>query len=296
MASLDHEDGGISHNLEVHSQVPEDDDDHAISRQKQSVCSSSLSDSSLDESVVLENDENGLHTLEPKHAVNDDLPTMSYSSDFGYPSPVWSFQSTSVTQYPPSQMMARPGYDPNRIPLSVFSSRATNPLGWSHTSNESLFSIQAGNNSFARVDDSISKSTALYPVEEAVPSNCADIEGHSDSVSTRVTWEEVKDSLMVMHCESVETLAETTEDNRKEAIMVPTEEAKNITSVSYRSEDSRMSNRSFQFPVLAIEGGRKSKIRINSEKALEPPSPEAEKTPNPRPRNRWYLPSCCSSR
>ncbi|KAL3646087.1 hypothetical protein CASFOL_011285 [Castilleja foliolosa] len=37
-------------------------------------------------------------------------------------------------------------YDPNRIPASVFS---TKPDGWSVASNESLFSIQMGNNSFS---------------------------------------------------------------------------------------------------------------------------------------------------
>ncbi|XP_028796588.1 uncharacterized protein LOC114752036 [Neltuma alba] len=328
MASLDHKDEeGSRHNdLKVHREDPEDDD-HDISRQKQPSCSSSLSNSSV-ESVALENNDNGIadNTFQSKHADNEP-PAFSYSSDFAYPSPVWSFQSASTPQFPPSQMMARPGYDPNRIPLSIFSGRPTNPLAWSHTSNESLFSIQAGNSSFAReqffignkcvesprFDESISKSTALHPVGDVVPSNCADndIEGHSDSLSTRVACEETRDSPFVMHCESVKTLAESAaivlhetpeaEDNSKEA-RVPREEAKDVTSVSCRSQESRISNRSFQFPLFSsIQSGKKSKTTIKSEKQeedkpFEAPSAKAEKAPNPpRPRNRWYFPSCCRS-
>ncbi|CAN8269768.1 unnamed protein product [Cochlearia groenlandica] len=38
-----------------------------------------------------------------------------------------------------------PGYDPNRIPSSVFSSKPVNSTEWSIASNESLFSIHDGN-------------------------------------------------------------------------------------------------------------------------------------------------------
>ncbi|KAH6806433.1 suppressor SRP40-like protein, partial [Perilla frutescens var. hirtella] len=52
---------------------------------------------------------------------------------------------------PPVQTMVQPpGYDPNRIPASVFSSKPSSPGDWSGASNESLFSIQMGNNSFSR--------------------------------------------------------------------------------------------------------------------------------------------------
>ncbi|KAG8384612.1 hypothetical protein BUALT_Bualt04G0136000 [Buddleja alternifolia] len=57
----------------------------------------------------------------------------------------------SQMKSPPVQTMVHPpGYDPNRIPASVFSTKATNPAEWSVTSNESLFSIHMGNNSFSR--------------------------------------------------------------------------------------------------------------------------------------------------
>ncbi|WCJ25583.1 hypothetical protein M5689_007456 [Euphorbia peplus] len=41
-------------------------------------------------------------------------------------------------------------YDPNRIPASVFTSKAGTPMEWSCASNESLFSIHMGNTSFSR--------------------------------------------------------------------------------------------------------------------------------------------------
>lgn len=52
---------------------------------------------------------------------------------------------------PQVQTMGQPpGYDPNRIPASIFSTKTGNPTEWSATSNESLFSIHMGNNSFSR--------------------------------------------------------------------------------------------------------------------------------------------------
>lgn len=59
-------------------------------------------------------------------------------------------QTMSPTQFPPVQVMERSNeYDPFRIPSSVFE-RSTTPVEWSTASNESLFSIHVGNNSFSR--------------------------------------------------------------------------------------------------------------------------------------------------
>ncbi|KAA8532896.1 hypothetical protein F0562_032987 [Nyssa sinensis] len=58
----------------------------------------------------------------------------------------------SSTQSPTIQVMERPGgYNPSRIPSSVFASKSPVPNDqWSVASNDSLFSIQIGNNSFSR--------------------------------------------------------------------------------------------------------------------------------------------------
>lgn len=83
----------------------------------------------------------------------------------------------SPTHSPPIQVMERPrGYDPDRIPASVFAKPAS-PVDWSVASTESLFSIQIGNASFSRdhafklVGDTnkpnvFSKSGELYISEE----------------------------------------------------------------------------------------------------------------------------------
>lgn len=265
MAALDHENGtGSCKNLKVHVELAEDEnvrpipeDPPVIHRQLSS--SSNLSDSSL-ESVVLENNENGMDTSESKHAGND----------FNFPSPVWSFQGGSATQSSSTQMMARPpGYDPNRIPLSIFSCKATNsnPMAWSHATNESLFSVQFGNNSFSRDHFSYCNESVELPrpdksttksVEEEVPSNCADVERQSEStlILPTDTSEEIADTVMVKQCEPIDTLAESTtvvshetpEDNSKKA-MAPNEEANNAPIVLHRSDESMMSTKSFQFPL-----------------------------------------------
>lgn len=61
-----------------------------------------------------------------------------------------TLQTTSLFQSPPIQVMEKNGgYDPNRIPDSVFG-RSSSAMDWSVASNESLFSIHLGNNSFSR--------------------------------------------------------------------------------------------------------------------------------------------------
>ncbi|CAA2990150.1 uncharacterized protein LOC111400921 [Olea europaea var. sylvestris] len=68
-----------------------------------------------------------------------------------YQTPEWNTNGTFQMQSPPVQTMGRPaGYDPNRIPSSIFSPKPTSAMEWSVTSNESLFSIHMGNNSFSR--------------------------------------------------------------------------------------------------------------------------------------------------
>ncbi|XP_060958721.1 suppressor protein SRP40 isoform X8 [Cannabis sativa] len=69
------------------------------------------------------------------------------------------------------------GYDPKRIPSSVFEiSKTTTPMEWSAASNESLFSIHVGNSSFSRdnlfaYNDSVAKSGELTKSGSAVVQN-----------------------------------------------------------------------------------------------------------------------------
>lgn len=59
--------------------------------------------------------------------------------------------SMSTTQYPPIQVMERTrDYEPNGFPPSIFARNSSTSKGWSITSNESLFSLNLGNNSLSR--------------------------------------------------------------------------------------------------------------------------------------------------
>ncbi|KAK2636050.1 hypothetical protein Ddye_030842, partial [Dipteronia dyeriana] len=75
------------------------------------------------------------------------------------------------TQSPPIQVMDRSGmFDPLRIPSSIFEndkSLTLTPQDWSTASNESLFSIQIGNNSFSR---EVMLGTELFKSEELTKS------------------------------------------------------------------------------------------------------------------------------
>ncbi|XP_029129736.1 uncharacterized protein LOC109811037 [Cajanus cajan] len=277
MAFLNYENKrGSGKKLKVHFDLPEDDD---YPNQKHS---RSSSDSSLN-SDDTDKDGNSIDNVDSKYNL--------------YGSPVWSFQGGSVTQSPPVQFMSSPGYDPNRIPSSVFANRSTSPMEWSVASNESLFSIHLGNNSFSRdyafphnksgelprTNDGVIIPSTLPPVQEVKASgNNMDVERHSVSSDSSSESEysvgrhETAGSVVeVVDLKKTETsanvgtneivLGKTPEDHHKEE-KVPNEEPKNYNSVSYRSVGSDMSTHSFQFPILTADGGRNSSSTVESEK------------------------------
>ncbi|KAE9619973.1 hypothetical protein Lalb_Chr02g0158901 [Lupinus albus] len=246
---------GSGKKLKVHFELPKVDDYH-ISHKKDS-SSSISSDSSLDS-----NDDDDSENDD--HHKND---MICYNN-----SNVWSYNGGSVTHSPPPmQMMCSSGYDPNRIPSSIFSS--PNHLEWSVQSNESLFSIHLGNTSFSRdhvfavnnksgefpwTNDLISMPNnpmMLPPVQEVDHDNKKQVERrHSISSDTS---EETASLVLENEHKKVESPAEaktlvvdqTTKDHSKEvnqAMVLVGDEAKNYHSVSYRSMES---DRSFQFPM-----------------------------------------------
>lgn len=160
---------------------------------------------------------------------------------------------------PPSphlHVMGQPGgYDPNRIPSSIFA-KPSNPAEWSVASNDSLFSIYMGNGSFSRdhafmlyksgeltrFDETGNASTSLSPVIEVENND----RKHEDvSIDVKVKEEESTDS--------------EEEEPESTAEIRPTKEVPGATEkiscqekmhhvgeirVSFSS-----SNRSFQFPL-----------------------------------------------
>ncbi|TKY50183.1 hypothetical protein E2542_SST27640 [Spatholobus suberectus] len=313
MAFLNYENKrGSGKKLKVHFDLPEDED---YPNQKHS-SSSVSSESSLD-SDDTDKDDNSIDNVDSKYGLCG--------------SPVWSFQGGSVTQSPPVQFMSSPGYDPNRIPSTIFGNRPTSPMEWSVASNESLFSLHLGNSSFSRdhafpynksgelprTNDLVSMPAALPPVQEVTASDKkVDMERHSvSSDSSSETADSVgghdhektshETASSVVEVDDLKKTETSAEDGTNELIMldktpddhytdakVPDGELKNYTCVSYRSVESDMSTRSFQFPILTADGGRTSSSTVESEKQEkgekqeqqpekpdQPPSHRIEKAP-----------------
>ncbi|CAL5185977.1 unnamed protein product [Lathyrus oleraceus] len=307
---------GSGKKLKVHFDLPEDEDypiDHIKMKQSSSSFSSQ---SSLD---------------------SDDRENFEESNNGGYGSPVWSFQAGSVTHSPPLQLMnpnpnSNSGYDPNRIPSSAFGPKPVSPMEWSVASNESLFSLHFGNNSFSREqflatrksgelsrtnDLSETSSKTLTTVQEVNHKNddneldnerlslSSDSSRDSTDTSDKTTNVSSKtDNIRTSNVE--ETMLDKTHDNHSEMEVVPNEEPKNYApNVLYRSVESDMSNRSFQFPILTVEGVRTSSETVESVKKgknekqeqdqpIEKPcSPKYETKPKQRVRI-WRCCSCFS--
>ena len=85
-----------------------------------------------------------------KSEVDNNPPVPTSTFQFQVYNAMHNQNGMSPTVIPPIQVMDRSGgYDPSRIPSSVFE-RNTSPLEWSVASNESLFSLNVGNASFSR--------------------------------------------------------------------------------------------------------------------------------------------------
>lgn len=155
---------------------------HLLHQDAVSVSSSSqTSDSSL-ESTLTDKDE------------GDVLPE-SQNPIFSLDGPVSPYSNTPSDASGAQLVTGRPaGYDPNRIPSSIFNSRPTNPMEWSVASNESLFSIHMGNNSFSRdqafllyrsgelmkLDEVFSVPNALPPLSEGSASEKVSLSSRTD--------------------------------------------------------------------------------------------------------------------
>lgn len=220
--SYENKKGGSGRKLKVHFDLPEDED-----YQKHS-STSSISSQDSDDTDNKDNIEN----FDSK-----------YSSS-GYGSPVWSFQSgsTTTTQSPSLQFMT--GYDPNRIPSSVFSTRPTSPRDWSVASNESLFSLHLGNNSFSRDhafifnnnnitksgELSMSKTTTLPTVQEVNSNDDVEkiVELERDSLSSDSSEDEVED--FDVENEHEKTSNETSLEKQRVFVVKDDDHGKNETS------------------------------------------------------------------
>lgn len=156
---------------------------------------------------------------------------------------------------PPLQTMDRPtSYNPDRIPSSVFNSRNTSPMDWSVASNESLFSIHMGNNSFNRDHALLGKSGELTRPEEWSNSPSGDfnnlptlptvIETHNERASMKDTEEEENET------PKMGSKKFGRDDNKEKTPKVEVPYV--LASPPRLSDDSGNSSKSFAFPVYVL--------------------------------------------
>lgn len=151
----------------------------------------------------------------------------------------------SLTESPPTQTMERPEeYDPFRIPSSVFErNKSTTPLEWSVASNESLFSIRVGTNSFTRERLLMlgSRPGELTMFSPNPPDPLVDIEKKNCEAEKDLVAEQVADKII----KNVET--ESSEDP---SLRMTNPAVFSVSStLSCRSDGSVTSTHSFAFPV-----------------------------------------------
>lgn len=164
-----------------------------------------------------------------------------------------------ISPSPPMVLERQAGYDPNRIPSSIFATRPSNPAEWSVASNESLFSIQMGNNSFSKehtafllyksgeltkLDEVFSVPTPLPPVSESMSLQ-------RDSVSSSMAENSAK--LPSTEDDPVDLSKLSSEGNSPaldKGNSSPPGNARNSVSLSARSDGSltTTSTGSFAFP------------------------------------------------
>lgn len=156
----------------------------------------------------------------------------------------------SLTESPPIQTMERSEYDPMRIPSSVFEgNKSTTPMEWSVASNESLFSIHLGNNSFTKerlvmlggMSGELTKSGELLMFSSTPPAPLMDIEKRN--------CEEEKDSGAEEVTVKINKDAETECTEDPSLRIAPTAVSSISSTLSRRADGSVTSTRSFAFPV-----------------------------------------------
>ncbi|XP_050277469.1 uncharacterized protein LOC126719026 isoform X2 [Quercus robur] len=194
------------------------------------------------------------NTDTPHEAIEEETDISSNRStpvsDVGHESVA---QSMSPTQSPKIQVMDRSvGYDPSRIPRSVFeTSKSTTPMDWSVASNDSLFSLHVGNNSFSKdrmflfgdfKSDELSKSGELTKLSSipSVPKEEIDKKKIKIGGATLEVDENSNDAA------KVSTEAQNLQNVPRPAV------SRNSSSPSRNSDDTRNSAESFAFPVFAV--------------------------------------------
>ncbi|XP_031400362.1 lisH domain-containing protein C1711.05 isoform X4 [Punica granatum] len=246
-----------------------------------------------------------------KDYISSDSSAKSNESEYGSSGPASSstvsditHESTvhtlSPTQSPPVQMMDRSGgFDPYRIPSSVFErSKSSTPVEWSVASNDSLFSIHIGNNSFSRdhvimwgseqsKPEELPKSSELIPFSPPPPGEAVMVVSDDDATA------EVE-KIFKANQRSVGFVQENDDGRIKEKTVNNT--AGPINS-SRHSDESGTSTQSFSFPILTEADRSDPVIKIDTQKYRQQLPYQQPYVQNPAyaPTSRSYSKRCCGS-
>ncbi|CAN6889223.1 unnamed protein product [Brassica oleracea] len=126
------------------------------SKEQQWTDSISQSSSSRSSSITSDSSDGHFdirHFPLPKPTLSAAEAQKQRESHQAYTSSVSSYTGSSWSSVHQHNLADLPGYDPNRIPSSVFCSKPSNSTDWSIASNESLFSIHDGNFSISTRED-----------------------------------------------------------------------------------------------------------------------------------------------
>lgn len=145
-------------------------------------------------------------------------------------------------------------HDPNRIPLSIFSSKPSSPMEWSTASNESLFSIHVGNNSFSREQFNFYTKSGELTNNTNSTQNLSSSPPFVDPARVESKTEIVVNVFPEQAASTgaqIPAISTQSVTNRRKEVIISVDDHRSRPS---ESNDSMNSSRSFQFPLLGGEG------------------------------------------
>ncbi|KAK1389833.1 suppressor protein SRP40 [Heracleum sosnowskyi] len=218
-----------------------------------------------------------------------------------------TLQTASSIQSPPIQVMEKTGgYDPHRIPDCVFGRSSSAAMEWSVASNESLFSLHLGNNSFSR-EQFLMTSGELYNSGELCKPDETAKSGRPPLIPVgKVQKEEAMDS--DKNPDQTKAADETMEDSSELDIYDELEEKETVVEVnghssmiSRPSDASGTSTQSFAFPILvestksdSVKGASPRQRDMKAVVDMDSPKGEAGKKSSSRCWGCCCCYSCCS--
>ncbi|ESQ47110.1 hypothetical protein EUTSA_v10028226mg [Eutrema salsugineum] len=154
----------------------------------------------------------------------------------------------------------KPGYEPDRIPPSVFATTMTPKQEWSMQSNESLFSIHMGDQSFSKMYKSGELSNFEYTGGSYIGSS------NNNNIDNKITLTDAGTKEVKIHVDETGPKAGNRDVLTNVSKPDPPQQIPLTPTKSYRSDTSNNSAASFAFPTLPeYQQDRKISLKVKSE-------------------------------